>query len=308
MKLGEIGLTHITAIIPAYNEELSIGSVLISTSKYVDHIIVVDDGSTDNTVEIAEKIGAEIIKHPRNMGKGAALKTGFNAIKKTDIIVTMDSDGQHKPKEIPLLIVPIENGEADIVNGSRYLVGKRNGTPAYRRLGQTVLDTATNLNSGLKITDSQSGFRAFAAYTIPVFKFTKTDFSIESEMLMNAADHGYKIMEVQIGVNYNNNNGKIHTKNPLKHGIEVFLRLLQDMELRRPLYYFTAPGLILITMGLALGLIFFGRYLDGQMTTLMPTIMAGMVGLGGIFIAFTGIIIHSVSRMIQQSMEPKTYP
>lgn len=295
-------LPHITAIVPAFNEELSIGSVVIGANKFVDQIIVVDDGSTDYTAEIAKKAGAEVIQHSQNMGKGAALKTGFNSIPNTDIVVTIDGDGQHNTQEIPLLIKPIEDGEADMVNGSRYLDRKPNGTPIYRRLGQTVLDKTTNINSGLKITDSQSGFRAFATYTIPSFKFNKTDFSIESEMLMDAAGD-FKIVEVQVGVSYNsNNNGGIHTKNPLSHGLSVFVKLLQDMEFRRPLYYFTVPGLILIITGLALGLMFFGRYLDGQMTTLMPTIIAGMIGLGGIFTAFTGIILHSVSGMIQQSM------
>jgi glycosyltransferase involved in cell wall biosynthesis len=291
-------MPRITAIIPAYNEELAIGSVVINTSAYVDQIIVVDDGSTDKTALIAEKAGAQVIRHQQNMGKGAALKTGFNKVKNTGIIVTMDSDGQHNPAEIPKLIQPIENGEADIVNGSRYLDKKATETPAYRRVGQTVLDKATNINSGLSITDSQSGFRAFAAYTIPAFKFKESGFSIESEMLTDATEFDYKIMEVSIGVSYNNHNGNIHKKNPFSHGIGVLVRILQDMEFRRPLYYFTIPGLVLIIIGLVLGLNFFGSYLDGQITTLMPTIMAGLIGLGGIFIAFTGIILHTMARMI----------
>jgi glycosyltransferase involved in cell wall biosynthesis len=297
-------VAHVTAIIPAYNEELAIGSVVINTSGFVDHIIVVDDGSGDRTAEIAEKAGAQVIRHTENMGKGAALKTGFDAINKTDIVVTIDSDGQHNPQEIPLLIKPIVDGEADIVNGSRYLDKQDNGTPTYRRLGQTVLDGATNLSSGLNITDSQSGFRAFATYTIPAFRFTKTGFSIESEMLMDAAEKDFKIMEVQIGVSYDNNtNGSsIHTKNPLSHGLGVLVKILQDMEFRRPLYYFTLPGLVLIIFGMITGLFYFGKYLDGQTTTLMPTIIAGLIGLGGIFIAFTGIILHSVSNMINRNM------
>ncbi|MCE5213606.1 MAG: glycosyltransferase family 2 protein, partial [Methanobacterium sp.] len=99
-------MPRVTAIIPAYNEELSIGSVVLTTSKYVDQIIVIDDGSTHNTAEIAEKAGALVIKNPENMGKGAALKTGFKSVKNTGIIVTMDSDGQHDPSEIPKLIQP----------------------------------------------------------------------------------------------------------------------------------------------------------------------------------------------------------
>lgn len=294
-------MSHITAIVPAYNEESTIGSVVIGAREFVDHVIVVDDGSSDHTAEIAGKVGATIIKHPHNIGKGAALKTGFKAVSNSDIVVTVDGDGQHNPWEIPLLVKPIEDGVADMVNGSRYLNRKGRKTPTYRRLGQTILDKTTNINSGLNITDSQSGFRAFSASTIPSFQFTKADFSIESEMLMDASASNFKIVEVPVGVNYNqkNGHGKIHTKNPVSHGIGVFMKLLQDMEFSRPLYYFTIPGLVLIFIGLALGLIFFGQYLDGQMTTLMPTILAGMIGLGGIFVAFTGIILHTVSDMLR---------
>lgn len=299
--MGDYKVPRITAIIPAYNEELSIGSVVIRTSKYADHIIVVDDGSGDHTAEIAEKAGAQVIIHPENIGKGAALKSGFNTVRDADIIITMDGDGQHNPEEIPKLIKPIEDGEADIVNGSRYLDKKDNETPAYRRLGQTVLDTATNINSRLNLTDSQSGFRAFAAYTLPAFRFSKTGFSIESEMLIDAAAFGSRIKEVPIGVSYENGSN-IHKENPLSHGLGVLVRLLQDMEFNRPLYYFTIPGLVLIGIGLVLGLYFFGMYLDRQMTTLLPTVIAGLIGLGGIFIAFTGIILHSMAGMIARAM------
>ncbi len=289
----------ITAIVPAYNEEIAIGSVVIRTSEFVDRVIVVDDGSTDNTAYIAEKAGAEVIKHPHNQGKGAALKTGFQVMHETDIFLTIDGDGQHNPQEIPLLIKPIVDGEADLVNGSRYLNKKHHGTPIYRRMGQKILDSTTKINTGLKITDSQSGFRAFAAYTVPAFMFSKTGFSIESEMLMDAAANSFKIMEVPVGIRYNGTNGKIHTKNPLKHGIGVFVKLLQDMEFRRPLYYFTIPGIILISIGLILGLYSFGQYLDGQMLSLMPTVLSGLIGLGGIFMTLTGIILHSVAGMIR---------
>ena len=251
-------MTIITAILPAFNEKLSIGSIVIETKKYADRIIVIDDGSDDNTAEIAKLAGAEVIEHQTNKGKGAALKAGFKAAINSDIIVTLDSDGQHNPSEIPKIIAPIINGEADIVNGSRYLNGDKKDTPKYRRVGQTVLDKATNINSGLNITDSQSGFRAFARHTLPVFKFNCSDFGIESEMLMDAANSGLRIKEVEIGVRYDLDGS---TKNPISHGIGVLVRILQDIEFNRPLFYFTLPGIIIVLIGITLGLIFFGDYL-----------------------------------------------
>ncbi|MGZ7210370.1 MAG: glycosyltransferase family 2 protein, partial [Methanobacterium sp.] len=192
--------------------------------------IVVDDGSNDNTSEIAKMGGAEVIKHLSNEGKGAALKTGFKAINGYDIIVTMDSDGQHNPKEIPKLIKPILNGEADVVNGSRYINGLNSETPFYRRIGQTVLDKATYYNSGLEITDSQSGFRAFAKNTINSFRFKSLDFSIESEMITDIANNDFKIKEVEIGVRYDVNGS---TKNPVSHGFGVLMNILLDIGFQR---------------------------------------------------------------------------
>lgn len=236
-----------------------------------------------------------------NQGKGAALKTGFQSIPNdTDIIVTIDGDGQHNPEDIPRLIQPILDGKADIVNGSRYLEKTDNETPIYRRLGQTVLDTATNLNSGLNLTDSQSGLRAFASYTLPAFKFNQDGFSIESGMLIDAANSGYRITEVNTRVKYQNGNN-IHKKNPLSHGLGVLINIIRDMGLNRPLYYLTIPGVTLITLSLIAGLIFFGAYLDQQMASLLPTVLAALIGLAGLFIAFTGVLLHFITHVINKN-------
>ncbi|MBC7090218.1 MAG: glycosyltransferase family 2 protein, partial [Methanobacteriaceae archaeon] len=172
---------RIAALIPAYNEELTIGTIILLCREYVDEVIVVDDGSTDRTAKVAEAAGARVIRHEKNRGKGAALKTGFKATD-ADVIVTLDGDGQHNPNEIPKLVRPIIDGMADIVNGSRYLSGSDKNTPFYRRVGQKILDKATNILTRLDITDTQSGFRAFSKDTIPYFNFKEDGFAIESEM------------------------------------------------------------------------------------------------------------------------------
>ena len=287
----------IIAVLPAYNEEVSIGSVVLQSKKFVDQIIVIDDGSNDNTGEVAKIAGAEVIRHYRNMGKGAALKTGFDAALQEEpgIIITMDTDGQHKPAEIPKLIAPILAGEVDIVIGSRYMNGNGKNTPAYRRVGQTVLDKATNLNSGIKITDTQSGFRAFSAYVVSAFNFSQQGFGIESEMLKDAAKANLSIKEVEIGIRYDVN---CSTENPISHGTRVLVEILQDMEFNRPLYYFTVPGIVAIIVGLYLGLIFLRDFYTGGSLSFGPTLLMIMLTLIGTFMAFTGIILHSISRMI----------
>jgi glycosyltransferase involved in cell wall biosynthesis/CheY-like chemotaxis protein len=292
---------RITAIIPAYNEQVTIGSVVLKTKMYVNRVIVVDDGSIDKTAEIAVLAGAEIIRHKTNMGKGKALKTGFEVSKGAQIIVTLDADGQHKTTDIPRLIKPIIDGEADIVNGSRYINGNEKNTPKYRRVGQTVLDKATNFNAKTNITDSQSGFRAFASYTFPAFKFREAGYGIESEMIIEASNAGFKILEVPIGVRYDVEGSK--KMNPMSHGIGVLVKVLQDIEFNRPLYYFTFPGVVMIGIGLISGLIFFGSYLNHESSSLAATTLAALLTIAGTFIAFTGIILHSMSRMIERALD-----
>ena len=290
-------MSGITAILPAFNEEVSIGSVVLRTKQYADRVIVVDDGSSDRTAEVAALAGAEVLRHPKNMGKGAALKTGFESLNGAAVIVTIDTDGQHDPADIPRLVQPILQGEADMVNGSRYLNGNKKDTPIYRRVGQRVLDTATNLGSGLCLTDSQSGFRAFAGKSKGVFRFGQKGLAIESEMLADAAAAGLRIKEVEIGVRYDVDGSSEH---PVAHGVRVLLKVLHDMELRRPLYYFTAPGMVMAGAGILMGLEFLRIFAHGGSLQYGPTLLMVLLTLVGSFMALTGIILHSISRIMHE--------
>ena len=309
---------EVTAVIPAYNEQKTIGSVVLGAKRYAKRVVVVDDGSRDATAEIAELAGARIIRHPHNQGKGAALKTGLKAAKDADVIVTLDSDGQHHPQEIPHILEPIVQGRADFVNGSRYMNNIDNGfhhinnnTPYYRRVGQNVLDSATKLNSRMKVTDSQSGFRAFKKNTLDKFSFRSNGYSIESEMLIEAAHAGLKIEEVPIDVSYGEDHQ--HKKNPLRHGFGVLMKILHEMEFHRPLYYFTIPGIIIIIIGISLSLHFFGQYMAGITYTIVPTAIAVLIIILGAFIAFTGVLLHTLTKMMnkrekKRSLKPNKRP
>lgn len=290
-------MSGITAILPAYNEEVAIGSIVLRTKEYVDRIIVVDDGSHDRTAEVAAMAGAEVIRHPENKGKGAALKTGFAAVNSPAAIVTIDTDGQHDPADIPKIVEPILRGEADMVNGSRYINGNKNDTPLYRRLGQMVLDKATNFDSGLSVTDSQSGFRAFNPDFRDAFRFVQSGLAIESEMLTDAAAAGMRIKEVEIGVRYDVNCSSEH---PVAHGARVLMNVLHDMELRRPLYYFTTPGIIMTSIGIAMGLEFLRIFAHGGSLYYGPMLLMVLLTLVGSFIALTGIILHTMSRIMYE--------
>lgn len=287
----------VTAILPAFNEEVAIGSIVLRTKQFADRVIVIDDGSSDRTADVARLAGAEVIRHSTNRGKGVALKTGFESLNGADVIVTIDADGQHDPADIPKLVEPILKGEADMVNGSRYINGNKKDTPFYRRLGQIVLDKAINIGSGLSVTDSQSGFRAFAAYTKNIFRFRQSGLAIESEMLADAAKASLRIKEVEIGVRYNVD---CSTEHPIKHGIRVLVKVLQDMELRRPLYYFTVPGILAAALGIGIGLQLLRVFFHGGSLYLGPTLLMVLLTLLGCFTALTGIILHAISKLIHE--------
>jgi glycosyltransferase involved in cell wall biosynthesis len=296
LRERQITSRNITLILPAYNEEVSVGSIVLLARRYADRVIVIDDGSSDRTAEVAANAGAEVVIHTTNKGKGMAFKTGFEAAEGADIIVTMDSDGQHNPADIPKLIAPILEGEADMVNGSRYLNGHKTDTPAYRRVGQTILDKITIMNSGIRITDSQSGFRAFSASTKDIFRFKAQGMAIESEMLADAGKYGLRVKEVEIDVRYDVDGS---TEHPLKHGLNVLVKILTDMEFNRPLYYFTLPGLFFGIAGLYMGLLLLQTFYLGGSLYFGPTILMILLTLVGTFMAFTGILLHSISGLIR---------
>lgn len=293
-------MSRITAVLPAFNEEITIGSIVILTKPYVDSILVIDDGSSDRTSDVASIAGADVVRHTVNLGKGAALKTGFSYCNGADVIVTMDTDGQHNPADIPRLVAPILAGKADMVNGSRYIGGSFQGTPIYRRIGQIILDKVTNMNSGIDITDTQSGFRAFSISAIAVFRLEQQGMAIESEMLTDAAKFGLRIKEVEIGVRYDVDGSSM---NPILQGIHVFTKMVQQIELERPLYYFALPGLILSSLGTWMGLGFLQDFYHGDSLYFLPILFMIMLILIGTSIFLAGIILHALSKIVQKPVK-----
>ena len=288
----------VLAAIPCYNEEFAIGSVVLKARRRVDEVLVIDDGSTDTTAEIARDAGAKVISHTMNRGKGAAIKSALEyvtASNRFDILVLLDGDAQHDPAQIPLLIEPLRDGTADMV------IGFRNPAqmPFYRRIGRRVLDYTTAIRG--MTTDSQSGFRALNRRAFDALKrenLRGNGFSIESEMLLAAKALGLRIKEVPIKCNYRN--GEKPTKNPVVHGVGVLSTLVKLIVEERPLIFMGIPGLALTIAGLFFGLKLLQLYNHLGYFSIPFTLLAGFFIILGVFSIFMGLILNVVSRLLKQ--------
>jgi glycosyltransferase involved in cell wall biosynthesis len=214
------------AAIPAFNEAASIVSVVKRTFAHVDMVVVIDDGSSDGTADLARSAGAAVIRHAENRGKAGGIMTAINAAVRHDVeyLVLLDGDGQHDPDDIPRLLEPLHRGQGDIVIGSRFL-DIRNPIPFYRTIGQRVLNVATHAGSGLRCSDSQCGFRALNRSAYTALRLRETflhGLAVESEMQFQAAESGLRLSEVPIFVSYDEK----ARRSPIKHGFGVLFRVL----------------------------------------------------------------------------------
>jgi glycosyltransferase involved in cell wall biosynthesis len=289
------------ACIPAYNEERAIAAVVLGAMKYVDKVVVCDDGSTDMTGEIAERLGALVIRHERNMGKGEALRSLFRVAREmdADVMVTMDGDGQHNPADIPVLLRALESQGADIVIGSRFL-GKRKQVPAHRRFGNKLL----NLFTSRVVSDTQSGFRAYSRNAIMRINPSEMGMGVDSEILMDALRQGLKIVEVPISVRYDL--GKTSTHNPVFHTLDVIFSVIKLTSIRHPLIFYGIPGLSLVAAGVYFvyrTLVLFGEQQIITNLTMTYGLLAFAFTLLGLLTLFTGIILFTLSTLIRKGLE-----
>ena len=296
------GGPEIAVLIPAYNEELTIGSVVLQAHKYAQHVIVINDGSRDKTSENARAAGAEVIDQPKNGGKAAALQTGFDELKKRDydIMILMDGDGQHLVGDIDALIMPLINHEADLVIGSRFLK-KDNSIPIYRQVGQRILNRATNVGSSKKVSDSQSGFRAFNRAALNHMTFHSVGYSVEQDMIIHCSERGLRITEVPISVRYDVPNG--HKQASLSMGLGLLNSVVATVGYKRPLLMFGIPGALLFSAGFVFALLsFFEMYLFGGW--LMQGLIAGFMIIIGTTLAVSALSLNSLSALMRMSKSP----
>ena len=283
---------RVLAGIPAYNEARYVGSIVLQARQYVNEVIVVDDGSTDNTVKVAELAGATVVRHDENKGYGAAIQSILSEAKKrnADILVVLDADAQHDPNEIPSLIRPIREG-FDLVIGSRE--AQKDKTPRYRRIGKEVIFRSTRLASKTNISDSECGFRAFSQKAMSELDLKANGMAVSSETIVRAAEKNLKITEVPISNIYTKDGSTLH---PIRHGIDVLSRIMVMISERRPLFAFGLAGGILLVIGLTFGF----RVINVASTTgqvaVGSAVLTALFIITGILSIFTGIILNALVR------------
>lgn len=288
----------ITVVIPAYNEEKTIRQVVEGAKKHVAEVLVVDDGSEDATTQIVLSVGAMVIRIPRNQGKGSALSIGLTTavLNGSNVIVCLDGDGQHDPEDIPKLVEPIVAGRAQMVIGSRFLdAHSRSQIPAYRRVGQGVLTIATNLGSTVKITDSQSGYRAFSKEALMVFDYAEAGMGIESEMVRTAVRSGLKIEEVPIVARYDGLDTS--SMKPGSHGMSVIGSIVREIRTNHPFLYFGITGMVMTVIGVVFGIYSINQYIEVGALPFGPTLMAAMFTCLGVVFILVDLILNAISAM-----------
>jgi glycosyltransferase involved in cell wall biosynthesis len=287
----------IVAGIPAFNEERMIAKVILEVQKHVDKIIVCDDGSTDYTAKIAKQMGVEVISHNRNLGYGAALRSLFARVKElnADVFITIDSDGQHDPNEIPKLIEPILENRADIVFGDRFLDGNMNNVPFYRRLGIKIISKFAGIASNRNFRDAQCGFRGYGHNAISKLNLIESGMGASVELIMKAKKQGLKVAEVSISCKYTDLE-RTSTKNPVRHGSSVLLSIFQLIIEERPLLFLGLPGLISLIAGITFGIWMIQLYVEEHRIVTNVALAAIAFIMIGVFTIFTSITLYAISR------------
>jgi glycosyltransferase involved in cell wall biosynthesis len=294
---------HVLVAIPAYNEKATIGGIVRDASEYADQVLVVDDGSNDDTAARAETAGAIVIEHGRNRGYGAALKTAFRGAKQcgTRHLVVLDGDGQHDPSDVPQLVEAQEHTDAHLVIGSRFIDGATSNAPLYRRIGLRMINVLTNLSMGVVrtaswVNDTQSGFRAYdqeAIETLAVDESIGDWMDASTDILYHAHHQSYVIEEVPIDVEYDVENA--NSQAPLSHCVVLVRNILKTIERDRPLTALAVPGFGLTFGGMGFGYWALTNYINSGTFSVGLALTATFLVLIGMFACFTAIVLHSLS-------------
>lgn len=288
----------VVACIPAYKEEEYIRDVILKTMKYVDRVIVCDDGSGDETGIIARDLDAYVIIHDRNLGYGAALQSLFKEAKRigADYVVTLDGDGQHDPREILLLLERLKAGDVDIVIGSRFIDNGSSEAPKWRERGIKFI-TGLIENNGEHLTDSQSGFRAYNRHAMESLTLTENGMGASTEILIKAEDNGLRVAEVPVNISYHENSS---THNPVLHGFDVLLTTVKHLSMRRPLVFYGLPGFLALCVSTIFWVMTIRIFTLRSIISMNVAIIALSTTIIGLILMTTAIILWILISVIRE--------
>jgi glycosyltransferase involved in cell wall biosynthesis len=291
--------------IPAFNEENTIARVVLEAQKHADVVVVCDDGSTDLTCEIAKRLGADVVRHERNLGYGAALKSLFERTRElnANVLVTLDADGQHDPNEIPNVIGPITNGAADVVIGSRFI--DKCGTaemPVYRQLGAKLITKMVNGSAKNGVSDAQSGFRAYNRQAIERLSLVEPGMGASVEILLEASKHGLKICEVPSTCKYQVGEAATSTEHPVTHGISVVMSIFRLIVEEKPLMILGVPSMLFLFAGISFGVWMLQIYATEHYIVTNIALASLSFLIIGFFMLSTAITLYAISRLSKKTI------
>jgi len=285
--------------IPAFNEEKNIAAIITKLADITDTIIVCNDGSSDLTSDIAEKMGAFVINHEKNLGYGAAIRSIFLKAKELDgdILVTFDADGQHRIEDVEKVTKPIIDQESDLVIGSRFLDENEKEVPKYRKVGINVLTKITNATIKKQLTDSQSGFRAYSKKVLNELNPAELGMGISTEILIKASTKNFRISEVPIKIIYD---GDTSTHNPISHGSSVLFSTIKYTSIEHPLKFYGIPSMIFFAIGVFFTYYSIEYYAEvGRLNTNLALVSAGSM-LTAIVLFITCILLYSLVSVVRE--------
>jgi glycosyltransferase involved in cell wall biosynthesis len=275
---------------PVYNEESYIGTMVIKCKGYADEVLVVDDGSADDSIRVATLAGATVIRNGKNMGYGATIKHILSEARARtfDALVILDADTQHDPRDIPGLVKPILDGY-DLVIGCRNI----KDIPRYRVIGGKVLSLFTNVLTKEKVSDTQSGFRAYSMKAVRELELNENGMALSSEMVSEAAKKNLKITEAPISIKYTKDSS---TLNPVVQGGNTLARILVMISKRKPLLFFGVGGGVVTAIGVFAGIMGYEMFSSNQVLPVGTILLSVMFLIIGILSIFTGIILNALRK------------
>ena len=289
---------NIMVCIPTFNAESTISEAVKKCKEFADLVLVVNDGSTDNSAEVAKEAGAEVLTHKINLGYGGAIKSIFlkSSELQMDALVTFDADGQHDVNDIDLVLKPIIEDKTDICIGSRFLE-KNDNIPKYRKIGIKTITGITNVSTGLKISDSQSGFRAYNKKVLEKIIPSELGMGVSTEILIKSKKENFRITEIPITISYE---GDTSSQNPITHGGGVILSTMKYVSIENPLKFYGIPGLILFSIGILFTIWTLDIFAETNKIITNIALLGIANILLGILLLMTSIILYSTVSVVRE--------